>query len=67
MTKIHQYPIVQSALLSILNSKLLSPADVIKLYQEYSSNNPPPVEYIRRSDFFGIIILINSQLLNNYL
>lgn len=53
MTHIHEYPTVQSALLSMLSSNLTSIADIMKLYQAYSSKNPPPVEYIRRKDFFG--------------
>ena len=54
MTNLNRFPLIQSSLLSILNSKQISPADIIKLHQEYSSDNPPPVEYIRRVDILGI-------------
>lgn len=54
MTHIHEYPNVQSALLSMLSSKEVSLADIMKLYQAYSSKTPPPVDYIRRKDFFGM-------------
>eukprot|EP00122_Pirum_gemmata_P013112 Pgem_evm1s12201 len=49
-----RFPQVAIALLSILGSRKLQSGDISALFQQYSSNNPPPVELIRLPELFDL-------------
>ena len=48
-----KYPRASSALSSILTRNALNPGDITALYKLYSTQDPPPVELIRLSQFMG--------------
>jgi hypothetical protein len=48
-----KYPRASSALSSILTRNALNPGDITVLYKLYSSQDPPPVELVRLSQFMG--------------
>ncbi|EFA75412.1 TH1 family protein [Heterostelium album PN500] len=47
MSNISSYPAIYESISSILSSNTASTGDIIKLYNEYSKPNVPPVEFLR--------------------
>lgn len=59
-----KYPRASSALSSILTRNALNPGDITVLYKLYSSQDPPPVELVRLSQFMDL--LLNSLFKPGY-
>ncbi|KAL0488352.1 negative elongation factor C/D [Acrasis kona] len=45
-----------NALMSMLSANATNPSDITKLYKLYSSNNPPPAEFLHHRDVFQLFI-----------
>jgi negative elongation factor C/D len=50
------YPVVQQSLSAMLATSSTNPSDIIKVYTEYSKQDPPPVELLRHPDVFDLLI-----------
>ncbi|KAF2071809.1 hypothetical protein CYY_006870 [Polysphondylium violaceum] len=56
MSGISKYPAIMPPITSLLMSNTTTTGDIIKLYNEYTKADPPPVEFLRYPSFLDLLI-----------
>ncbi|EGC30354.1 TH1 family protein [Dictyostelium purpureum] len=56
MSDISQYPLIASSISSLLMSNTTTTGDIIKLYNEYTKPNPPPVDFLRYPNLLELLL-----------
>ncbi|EAL72928.1 TH1 family protein [Dictyostelium discoideum AX4] len=56
MSNISQYPLISSSITSLLMSNTTTTGDIIKLYNEYTKAQPPPVDFLRYPNLLELLL-----------